>query len=60
MEGLIGEEGSAVSDIGESGKIYVMGEYWDALSDEPISEGDKIKVVESKKGFKLKVEKVES
>jgi len=60
MEGLIGEEGNAVSDIGESGKIYVMGEYWDALSDEPISEGDKIKVVESKKGFKLKVEKVES
>jgi membrane-bound serine protease (ClpP class) len=60
IEGLIGEEGSAVSDIGESGKIYVMGEYWDALSDEPISEGDKIKVVESKKGFKLKVEKVES
>jgi len=58
MEGLIGEEGSAVSDIGETGKIYVMGEYWDAVSDEPISAGDKIKVVESQKGFKLKVKKV--
>ena len=58
MEGIIGEQGQAVSDIGESGKIYVLGEYWDAVSDEPISEGDKIKVVESKKGFKLKVEKV--
>jgi len=58
MEGIIGEEGVAASDIGEDGKIYVMGEYWDAVSDEPISSGDKIKVVESKKGFKLKVQKV--
>jgi len=60
MEGIIGEEGNAVSDIGETGKIYIMGEYWDAVSDELISAGDKIKVVESKKGFKLKVKKIES
>jgi len=60
MEGIIGEEGNAVSDIGDTGKIYVMGEYWDAVSDEPISAGDKIKVVESKKGFKLKVQKIEN
>ena len=58
MEGLIGEEGNAVSDIEETGKVYIMGEYWDAVSDEQIREGDKIKVVESKKGFKLKVKKV--
>ncbi len=58
MEGIIGEEGNAVSDIGDTGKIYVMGEYWDAVSDEPISAGDKIKVVEYKKGFKLKVQKI--
>jgi membrane-bound serine protease (ClpP class) len=58
MEGIIGEEGNAVSDIGDTGKIYIMGEYWDAESDEPISKGDKIKVVEYKKGFKLKVQKV--
>lgn len=57
MEGLIGETGTAVSDIGESGKVYVLGEYWDAVSDPPIKEGEKIKVVESIKGFKLKVEK---
>ncbi len=35
-----------------------MGEYWDALSDQPIESGAKIKVVESQKGFKLKVEKI--
>lgn len=58
MESIVGEVGNAVSDIGESGKVYVMGEYWDAVSDELIKEGDKIKVVESQKGFKLKVEKI--
>ncbi|GJM15286.1 MAG: serine protease [Thermodesulfobacteriota bacterium] len=58
MESITGEVGDAVSDISESGKVYVMGEYWDAVSDEFIKEGDKIKVVESQKGFKLKVEKV--
>jgi len=57
MEGMIGEKGSAVSDIHGSGKVYVLGEYWDAVSDIPIKEGENIKVVESQKGFKLKVEK---
>lgn len=58
MEDIVGQTGEAVSDIGEKGKVFIQGEYWDALSDNPINEGDKIKVVESKKGFKLKVEKV--
>lgn len=58
MEGIIGEQGVAASDISETGKVYIMGEYWDAESDQPISNGEKIKVVESKKGFKLKVEKI--
>lgn len=58
MESMIGETGDAVSDIAESGKVYVMGEYWDAVSDTPIKEGNKIKVLESQKGFKLKVEEI--
>jgi membrane-bound serine protease (ClpP class) len=58
MEGIIGETGEASSDIAETGKVFIMGEYWDAESDSAINKGDKIKVVESKKGFKLKVEKV--
>jgi len=58
MEGMSGEVGKAVTDIDETGKVFVMGEYWDAISDQHIKEGDKIKVVESQKGFKLKVEKI--
>lgn len=55
-EGLIGEEGSAVEDIGAkgSGKVFVAGEYWDAETEEALKKGDKIKVV-SLKGLTLKV-----
>ena len=59
-EGLVGEPGEAVSDIHETGKVYLLGEYWDAESDSPISKGDKIEVIEYEKGFKLKVKKSES
>jgi len=58
FEGIIGKEGSAVSEIQAAGKIYIDGEYWDAESDQPIRKGDRIKVVEVLKGFKLKVKKV--
>ena len=59
-EGLIGELGEAVSDISETGKVYLLGEYWDAQSESPISEGDKIEVLEYKKGLKLMVKKTKS
>ena len=59
-EGLVGEQGEAVSDIEDSGKVYLLGEYWDAQSDSPIQKGDKIEVIKYEKGFKLKVKKVES
>lgn len=59
-EGLVGEQGDAVSDIDQNqGKVYLVGEYWDAVSDVPIKEGDKIEVLDHKKGFKLKVKKLE-
>ena len=57
FEGLMGEAGDAVSDIHESGKVYVNGEYWDAVSDEPIAKGERVRVVESLEGFRLKVKK---
>ena len=57
-EGIVGESGEAVSDIHTEGKVYLLGEYWDAESESPIAEGDKIEVVEYKKGFKLKVKKI--
>ncbi len=57
LEGLIGKEGVATTDIENGGKIFVHGEYWNAESDETIGKGRKVKVVEVKDNFKLKVKK---
>lgn len=57
FEGLMGEMGVAVTTIEKKGKIFIHGEYWDAESDETITEGDKVKVVEKIGGFKLRVKK---
>ncbi|HML94344.1 MAG TPA: nodulation protein NfeD [Thermodesulfobacteriota bacterium] len=57
MEGLMGEAGDAVSDIHASGKVYINGEYWDAVSDEPIAKGERVRVEEALEGFRLKVRK---
>ena len=39
-----------------SGQVFVRGEYWNAWSDEPIKQGERVKV-ESVEGLKLKVKK---
>ena len=57
FEGLMGEEGVAVTTFDRKGKIFVHGEYWDAESEETIKEGERVKVVGSITGFKLKVRK---
>jgi membrane-bound serine protease (ClpP class) len=57
-EGLMGEEGSAVTDIMPEGKVFVRGEYWDAESSERISRGDKV-VVTGLMGLRVKVKKGE-
>lgn len=45
-EGLIGAEGVARSSIGpQGGKVFLLGEWWNAVSEEPISAGQKIEVV---------------
>lgn len=58
FEGLMGEEGVAVTGIEKSGKIFIHGEYWDAESEENIGKGDKVKVVEVRSNLKLKVKKI--
>ncbi len=56
-EGLVGLEGKAVTDIsGRKGQVSVHGELWSAFSDEPIEKDENV-VVESVKGFKVKVRK---
>jgi membrane-bound serine protease (ClpP class) len=56
-QGMIGLIGIADSDIGQSGRVKVRGEYWAAHSSLPISAGKKVKVVEVE-NLKLKVEEV--
>jgi len=56
-EGMIGLEGQAKTDIGESGQVFLRGEYWNAWSDGPIKAGDKVKV-ETIEGLKVKVKKI--
>jgi membrane-bound serine protease (ClpP class) len=56
VEGLIGEEGTATTDVREKGKVRVHGELWNARSEEPIAEGERVIVTEVK-GMIIKVKK---
>ncbi len=58
-EGIIGAEGSVVEIIGPGrrGRVFVWGEYWDAVSEEDIKRGGTVKVLEIK-GLLLTVKRV--
>ncbi len=43
-EGLLNLIGEAHTDIGEQGRVFVHGEYWNACSDSPIPRGARIRV----------------
>jgi membrane-bound serine protease (ClpP class) len=53
--GMIGETGSVVTELAPEGKIFVHGEYWDAVSPSPVSVGGRVRVTAIDK-LKLKVE----
>ena len=55
-EGLVGEAGKAAGNItaGGEGKVFVDGEYWNAVSDEEIKDGEEVRVV-AVDGLHLKV-----
>lgn len=57
IEGIVGLEGVARTDIKDDGMVYVRGEIWSAMSDEPIKSGEKVRV-EAISGLKLKVKKI--
>jgi membrane-bound serine protease (ClpP class) len=44
-EGLVGEQGRAMTAVHATGRVFVHGELWDAYTDEPIEEGAEIEVV---------------
>ncbi len=58
IEGMIGMEGEAITDIYKNGTAYINGAYWSAYSDEKIKKGE-IVIVEKVEGFKIKVRKKE-
>jgi membrane-bound serine protease (ClpP class) len=43
-EGMLGQTGVAVGPLSPSGKVFVHGEYWDAVSESPISDGLPVRV----------------
>ncbi len=47
-EGLIGETGVAMEDFTGQGKIFIVGELWDAECSLPLRKGDKVTVVQRK------------
>ncbi len=58
-EGLVGEKGEAITDLGpEGGQVFVHGEIWQAVSSEKIPEGSKV-VVEAVEGLKLRVRRLD-
>ena len=54
QEGLLGERGTALTDLKPAGKVFVHGEYWDARSEEPIEEGAPV-IVDQVDGMRLRV-----
>jgi membrane-bound serine protease (ClpP class) len=57
-EGLVGEEGTVTTPIAPEGKVSIHGEFWNALSDQPIEKGEKVQVI-GLVNLKLKVKKIE-
>jgi membrane-bound serine protease (ClpP class) len=57
-DGMIGEAGTARTDLSPAGTVFVHGELWEAVAAEPVRAGDKVKVLAVLEGLKLKVGKV--
>lgn len=58
-EGMIGLTGVVVDDFIREGKVFVRGEYWNAISVKPLKKGTKVRVVDLD-GLKLRVEEMPS
>ena len=57
-EGLVGEQGVALTDLAPSGRVFVHGEYWEADAVEPIDRGAKV-VVDRVDGMRLRVRRAQ-
>ena len=54
--GMVGEQGTALTDLGPAGQVFVHGEYWAAEADQPIAKGARV-VVHRVDGLVLRVKK---
>ena len=57
-EGMVGETGTARTDLSPAGKVFIHGELWQAEAGEPIRAGEKVKVLAVLDGLKIRVGKV--
>jgi membrane-bound serine protease (ClpP class) len=53
-EGLVGEQGVALTDLVPSGRVFVHGEYWEADAEDRIEKGAKVLIVRVE-GMRLRV-----
>jgi membrane-bound serine protease (ClpP class) len=44
VEAMIGETGTVVTPLSPEGKVFVRGEYWNAVSDRPVGAGKRVRV----------------
>jgi membrane-bound serine protease (ClpP class) len=58
QEGIRGEEGLAITDIREEGKVLIHGEHWSAVSDAPVAKGAKVRVIRVEH-LKVRIEPIE-
>lgn len=56
-EGMVGEQGVAITSLDPEGQVFVHGEYWRAVSDQPIAAQEPIEVVAVRE-LKLTVRRV--
>jgi membrane-bound serine protease (ClpP class) len=56
-EGMVGEIGTARTDLAPEGKVFVHGELWEAKAVEPVSAGEKVRIVEVLETLKIRVKK---
>jgi membrane-bound serine protease (ClpP class) len=56
-EGMIGTTGSALTELAPEGKVFVRGEYWDAVAARPVAAGAPVRITAIEK-LKLMVEPV--
>lgn len=57
-EALVGEHGTAATRLAPEGRIFVHGEYWFAVADETVEQGDHVEVTEMLDHMRLRVRRI--